>query len=765
MASYKYVWADGQLELGNGFSRVHHFQLLEKMIADGRLPAGVMPQNYVGGDFSTDDYHDGKYDTVTIKWEGGQHPDVQELKYLIRSELDNYGRDQNAVARVMALREAADVEDTEPKYNFGFLNEPHDELYPCAWENEKLRPEAKKAILNHVLNAVEAEFTNPDEFIYFTVYGSGASYNWDEDGDFDVQMWVDFEKYQDSNNGQSLTQDDLISAVRRLTQEVNFPSFKELNLQTDDCEGRMLIQYYPKPGTGSKDENLASKPYACYDMEEDEWLQQPDKVGPQFYGEHFLMLLPKAEDVATQAETLIADLDRHIADWTFWAGMYSKYNDIKYKERYEDSKNKADQEREGVKNLFENVFQGRQEAYSPEGQGNQDERDLLQKLLEVWGIFQELKHFARLTFPWESQDLPLEEPEVDETEGDDETKAYTKEKVEHASTITGWSRVVKSAGKEDSPEHRNPGGWAGITQKAKRLLNSGAVSISNNETNHVTGVVQGDHGTYNTEIWRDDPNSGSITQWHCDCPWSDYSWGRTRKWKKYEGRPCAHTLALYWQSLKQPLDDQRPENQEEPQGQLFNPSDTLPQPAPSPFAQPVNPLVEPVTPNVPGHPNPGIIPAPVLPATPVGQPSTIPPSPLPPPGTVMPQPLQGPPPEEAPVGPPAPAAPPEPSHLKGVGEVGPLEFPGSFSNVRVSFFNNGDAVRAKQPLYGTDHEGTQYIIPQNMAGEVIYSDEAETIAIFTINSGPLGPHLVRVEDDTQNFYPDPRANPFIRKRR
>jgi hypothetical protein len=334
-----------------------------------------------------------------------------------------------------------------------------------------------------------------------------------------------------------------------------------------------------------------------------------------------------------------------------------------------------------------------------------------------------------------------------------------------AGLLPEW--VHKTAGKDDSPEHRNPGGWSGITQKAKRLLDNGAVNISSNQSDHVTGVVQGDHGTYNTEIWRDDPQSQAITMWNCDCPWSEYSWGRTRKWKKYEGRPCAHTLALFWQSLKQPLDDERPENQAEPQQQLFNPAETQPgTPQPSPFAQPVNPLVEPVQPNVPGHPNPGIIPAPVLPATPVAQPSTIPPptqQPLP--QQQLPFPADpGQDPNAMPVGGP-PAAPAQPSHPKGVSEVGPLEFPGTLSSVRVSYFNNGDAVRVKIPLYGTDHEGTEYIIPVNMAGEVLYSDEEETIAIFTINSGPLGPHLVRVEDSTENFYPDPRAQPFIRKRR
>jgi hypothetical protein len=54
------------------------------------------------------------------------------------------------------------------------------------------------------------------------------------------------------------------------------------------------------------------------------------------------------------------------------------------------------------------VFKGRQEAYSPEGEGVRDERDAVQKLLEVWGIFQKLKHNARMPLPWDEQELPKE---------------------------------------------------------------------------------------------------------------------------------------------------------------------------------------------------------------------------------------------------------------------------------------------------------------------------------------------------------------------
>ena len=79
--------------------------------------------------------------------------------------------------------------------------------------------------------------------------------------------------------------------------------------------------------------------------------------------------------------------------------------------------------------------------------------------------------------------------------------------------------------------------------------------LKSNGTNNVVGQVQGDHGDYQTEIGRDDPNSRAITTWQCECPWDQFAWQRTRQWKKYEGRVCSHVLATYWLSQQLPLDE------------------------------------------------------------------------------------------------------------------------------------------------------------------------------------------------------------------
>lgn len=97
--------------------------------------------------------------------------------------------------------------------------------------------------------------------------------------------------------------------------------------------------------------------------------------------------------------------------------------------------------------------------------------------------------------------------------------------------------------------------WADIIAKAKRLIQSGNVTIVHNGPTYVQGHVVGDHGQYTTEISRTDPRSNIIEQWQCECPWSQFAFQRTRKWKKYEGRPCSHVMATYWKGKSTPLDE------------------------------------------------------------------------------------------------------------------------------------------------------------------------------------------------------------------
>lgn len=98
------------------------------------------------------------------------------------------------------------------------------------------------------------------------------------------------------------------------------------------------------------------------------------------------------------------------------------------------------------------------------------------------------------------------------------------------------------------------GEWVDVAAKAKRLVQSGQVTILRNGPQHVMAHVIGDHGEYNCEITRADPSSQVIEQWNCECPWSQFAFDRTRKWKRLEGRVCSHVLAAYWKAKATPLD-------------------------------------------------------------------------------------------------------------------------------------------------------------------------------------------------------------------
>jgi hypothetical protein len=319
--------------------------------------------------------------------------------------------------------------------------------------------------------------------------------------------------------------------------------------------------------------------------------------------------------------------------------------------------------------------------------------------------------------------------------------------------------------------------WTDVEAKAKRLIQSGQVQLLRNGAQNIVGHVQGDHGDYQTEISREDPNSRSITQWQCDCPWDQYAWQRTRQWKKYEGRPCAHVLATYWKSLATPLDeDAHPAGQQS----LFN--------------VPAGPA--------PGGGSPFRGPAPA----PQGQQMQLPFQNQAPGGMPMPAPGQTP--QDPGILPPFPMAPDptapvvNPASVPGLRQpspTNPVQYPGgTFSRVmdwefasdaeanrvvsaQPSGFQNGNMVSTIQDDWGTligrseDHGSGQSIrVPAGSVGEVLGQDPTTQMVqvLFenkmTEKMGPLEPNGV-----TAWFFPSElkerpdvrRPGPAVRRQR
>jgi hypothetical protein len=411
--------------------------------------------------------------TYDVRWDYKMNPHTFELSQPgeIGPMIDGKSLWPEGDVR-LEMAYGATSEDTEPEgKDVGFLRDPRKELYPPLFRGgDEIPVDAANKIKAHVLNALEAEFEDPDNFIYFTIYGSGISYNWDEAGDMDVQMWVDVEKFQNLNEeAATMTVDDLVAAVRRIVQPINFPTFKDLGfvIPEGDADGSMMIQYYPKPGKGTKEENLASKPYACYDLETNEWLERAKPIKPTFYGQHFLALEPKCEDIALQAEALLGELTRNVLNWQFWYSMWERFRNHDYKARFEEARAKAEQEKEGVKSLFDGIFGGRAKAYTPEGKGIEDERDMVQKMLEVWGIFQKLKHYAREPLPWEETELPAATEEGSEP-GSAEDNG--KNSMNHVETPNEYSWVVTNYGSETMDLQGDWVRWAANSDNFQSVL-------------------------------------------------------------------------------------------------------------------------------------------------------------------------------------------------------------------------------------------------------------------------------------------------------
>jgi hypothetical protein len=122
------------------------------------------------------------------------------------------------------------------------------------------------------------------------------------------------------------------------------------------------------------------------------------------------------------------------------------------------------------------------------------------------------------------------------------------------------------------PEEHKTAGWGDIQAKARRLIQEGKVRILRNGANNIMAHVIGDHGEYDPEIKRDDPNSLQITGSHCGCDWGKFqNLPRTRQWKRFQDRPCAHILAAYWQALSTPLDEDRAPGDQGDEGQMSLP--------------------------------------------------------------------------------------------------------------------------------------------------------------------------------------------------
>jgi 8-oxo-dGTP pyrophosphatase MutT (NUDIX family) len=98
--------------------------------------------------------------------------------------------------------------------------------------------------------------------------------------------------------------------------------------------------------------------------------------------------------------------------------------------------------------------------------------------------------------------------------------------------------------------------WADVRDKATRITREGGVHIAVSSNDGIGGTVRGDNDLYETFLTYV-PGSRKVGYWNCGCKWAAYAWGRSAPYRRFEGRMCAHALALQFEAQRQHAFTQR----------------------------------------------------------------------------------------------------------------------------------------------------------------------------------------------------------------
>lgn len=126
-------------------------------------------------------------------------------------------------------------------------------------------------------------------------------------------------------------------------------------------------------------------------------------------------------------------------------------------------------------------------------------------------------------------------------------QAYYKKRV------TDFRRKQGSKTAANDPEWKFhfTSAWKDVRAKAKRIRSEGHVRIISSRPGlSVTAEVRGDTAIYETSIMHE-PGRRNVAMWECGCAWASYSWGRTGRWRRFEGRMCSHALATLFEAQAQ----------------------------------------------------------------------------------------------------------------------------------------------------------------------------------------------------------------------
>ena len=252
-----------------------------------------------------------------------------------------------------------------------YFSTPAAGLDPRLFQNGKLRPNVRSAILRILTGHVDRKFTGSSGWMHVWLAGSGVSYQWSaqrDPGDLDCLVGVDFVQFREANPSYRGLSD------REISKLFNEGFYKELQPSVERFLGSFELTFY----VNVKSNILDMKPYAAYSLTEDAWTVAPAAAAPQ---------------VNPQWEVNV-DKDRVNA-----INIMSKY--LTAKNRFEQATNdavKANARSEmrisqaQAINLYNEIHELRGEAFTETGEGYTDYNNYRWQAGKRTGVVQALRH-------------------------------------------------------------------------------------------------------------------------------------------------------------------------------------------------------------------------------------------------------------------------------------------------------------------------------------------------------------------------------------
>lgn len=252
-----------------------------------------------------------------------------------------------------------------------YFSTPAAGLDPRLFQNGKLRPNVRSAILRILTGHVDRKFTGSSGWMHVWLAGSGVSYQWSaqrDPGDLDCLVGVDFVQFREANPSYRGLSD------REISKLFNEGFYKELQPSVERFLGSFELTFY----VNVKSNILDMKPYAAYSLTEDAWTVAPAAAAPQ---------------VNPQWEVNV-DKDRVNA-----INIMSKY--LTAKNRLEQATNdavKANARSEmrisqaQAINLYNEIHELRGEAFTEAGEGYTDYNNYRWQAGKRTGVVQALRH-------------------------------------------------------------------------------------------------------------------------------------------------------------------------------------------------------------------------------------------------------------------------------------------------------------------------------------------------------------------------------------